>query len=829
MRAQVDYLQPLPHDMEKRKALEELPPDLPETYIRIFQSIDSAYGERTKIYIQRLLKWLVLKVTVSRKYALDVDPKLTAEALCQAICIENENDWPTAVNTPTVEQILRWLGCMIHIDQHTDTVYLSHFTVKEFLTMSAKRVAHPVAQRYLVNPRDEEYIANVCLTYSMHSHFKDVILTSFDDWEEFISEHPFWRYVAPALCDHVSVLDGAALADENPLRRFFSMPACRGFQLWGICGIWLDAGRSGFSKEEVDFMRSLSSTLHFASVAGLPSQIRKLLEDGADPNSLLSTGLAVTPLHVAIYGPAGKWDFSRKDSIYWESYFLESYPDKPAIQCSLQISKILIEFGADIDRQVIVSGDMPDIQVTPLVLAVMCANWEVASLLLTAGADWNTTADFEREYCEDLCSIKKLLDKFPEAEHMVQRAVELSRHVKLKNDLIEWRLRQESTCSESGISSPFTNSTNPQDTFMASFEDQDWEKVEELLVQHSTLEVNRPNEQSKCAIHYAAECEGSALVFLLEHGADPNLRQGQGFTALYRATKVGVVKNVKVLLDHGSEVEIRVHHGYTPLLAAVYYRNVEVAQLLVDAGADINATLDDGAGALHIAIQNKDTAMFSLLLEREINSNSHNHYGFTPLHEACGLGLEYEVEQLLVRMVDPSHSLDKDSLIDGTPLYSAATGGYYRVMQRLLDHGAAIDKVGPGNILGSALMTACAEGHSVAVKLLLSRGAALKVEGSRFGSAMETARAFRKEEIVRILEEHIKTLKEEEINRSKDGISAKRPRDEDDPEETRPRAADQEDLALRLKLQATEKVEDEVGKYLGTLRQGRLSREMESF
>ena len=82
---------------------------------------------------------------------------------------------------------------------------------------------------------------------------------------------------------------------------------------------------------------------------------------------------------------------------------------------------------------------------------------------------------------------------------------------------------------------------------------------------------------------------------------------------------------------------------------------------------------------------------------------------------------------------------------------------------------------------------------------------------------------------MRILEEHIKTLKEEEINRSKDGISAKRPRDEDDPEETRPRAADQEDLALRLKLQATEKVEDEVGKYLGTLRQGRLSREMESF
>ncbi len=86
VRAQVDYLQRLPNDKEKRKALTRLPPDLPQTYIRIFETIDKIYPRQTTIYIKRLVTWLVFD---SREFQYSDGQELTLETLREAICIED--------------------------------------------------------------------------------------------------------------------------------------------------------------------------------------------------------------------------------------------------------------------------------------------------------------------------------------------------------------------------------------------------------------------------------------------------------------------------------------------------------------------------------------------------------------------------------------------------------------------------------------------------------------------------------------------------------------------------------------------------------------------
>ena len=96
-------------------------------------------------------------------------------------------------------------------------------------------------------------------------------------------------------------------------------------------------------------------------------------------------------------------------------------------------------------------------------------------------------------------------------------------------------------------------------------------------------------------------------------------------------------------------------------------------------------------------------------------------------------------------------------------------------------------------------MIACANGHSTAVKLLLSRGAALEVEGSRFGSAIATARVFRKEDIVKILEEHAQSRTEEEVEMPESGANVNRLGGEDDSEDTHRGGAEHKDLTLRPK------------------------------
>lgn len=151
VRAQIDYLQRLPIDTAKRKALKALPPDPWQTYIRILETIDNTYPEQTVTYIQRLLKWLVLHkgsekgdFIYSWRLGIQKSSSLTTEILCQALCIENDDGWPTDEVTPSLEDIVQWLGCLVRLEVDFDgdgakNLQLSHFTIKEFLVMSPEK------------------------------------------------------------------------------------------------------------------------------------------------------------------------------------------------------------------------------------------------------------------------------------------------------------------------------------------------------------------------------------------------------------------------------------------------------------------------------------------------------------------------------------------------------------------------------------------------------------------------------------------------------------------------------------------------------------------
>ncbi|KAL8992603.1 MAG: hypothetical protein Q9169_006968 [Polycauliona sp. 2 TL-2023] len=176
-------------------------------------------------------------------------------------------------------------------------------------------------------------------------------------------------------------------------------------------------------------------------------------------------------------------------------------------------------------------------------------------------------------------------------------------------------------------------------------------------------------------------------------------------------------------------MEHRSHDGLTPLLHAVHRSRVDVVSLLLDAGADIQAKTDDGFSALHLAVEAGSTEIFTILLARKIDPSLQDNYGSTPLHLACRQGLEFEVEEIL--KAENSSSL--------------------------LDAGARIDQIATGNVLGSALMEASARGNVELVKIFLDRGAGLEVEGARFRSAAGTARAFRKYDVLKVLEDHTRS------------------------------------------------------------------------
>lgn len=72
--------------------------------------------------------------------------------------------------------------------------------------------------------------------------------------------------------------------------------------------------------------------------------------------------------------------------------------------------------------------------------------------------------------------------------------------------------------------------------------------------------------------------------------------------AIHSAAAGGYYKIVKMLLDHGAEPNVREQGGFTPLHAAAQNGDVETIRALLLGGADLTLKSEDGKTALDIAM-----------------------------------------------------------------------------------------------------------------------------------------------------------------------------------------------------------------------------------
>lgn len=138
--------------------------------------------------------------------------------------------------------------------------------------------------------------------------------------------------------------------------------------------------------------------------------------------------------------------------------------------------------------------------------------------------------------------------------------------------------------------------------------------------------INECDETVGTALHYALRYGKTDNVrFLLENGADPNILDVAGNTAMHTALVRGAsVEIVKLLLLHGSKVNWVDANGHTPLSYAIgagsgpdiFYHayhlhpsETAVLQALLDAGAKVKKH------HLELALRCKTPDTFKLLLE----------------------------------------------------------------------------------------------------------------------------------------------------------------------------------------------------------------------
>ena len=102
-----------------------------------------------------------------------------------------------------------------------------------------------------------------------------------------------------------------------------------------------------------------------------------------------------------------------------------------------------------------------------------------------------------------------------------------------------------------------------------------------------------------------------------------NQTDSGGGTALAKAITFEHPETVQFLIQHGANVNVRLYAGKTPLCVAAEFGNLQIVRMLVRAGADIGARADSGLTPLEIAKQNNHLNIVEYLTSPRAKEISH--------------------------------------------------------------------------------------------------------------------------------------------------------------------------------------------------------------
>ena len=305
------------------------------------------------------------------------------------------------------------------------------------------------------------------------------------------------------------------------------------------------------------------------------------------------------------------------------------------------------------------------------------------------------------------------------------------------------------------------------------------------------------------------------ITRLIDKGANVNARGPRGQTALMWAVSQQHPDVVKVLLARGADIHARSdvwkemmavpphgkpeynrlipHGGDTALMFAARVGDLGSARLLVAAGANVNDADAWGVSAMVLAAHSGFADLVEFLLDKGADANATGP-GFTALHEAIMRRDEKMVSALLAHHANPNTPLQTwtperrssadfnfaPALIGATPFWLAARFAEPNVMRLLVTQGAdprfvlrneyyVNDLNDRRTQATTALMAAVGVGGGRAwaqpdrhqlealilesVKLAIELGADVNAVNSDGRTALDAAKAFKLEPVVKFLVE----------------------------------------------------------------------------
>jgi ankyrin repeat protein len=182
-----------------------------------------------------------------------------------------------------------------------------------------------------------------------------------------------------------------------------------------------------------------------------------------------------------------------------------------------------------------------------------------------------------------------------------------------------------------------------------------------LLAHGGELVPDAPWALPVSRLHLTATFGSADMAkLLLNRGGEVNRTGRRNLTALATASLGGHVELVEVLLEAGADPDPMDDTGHIPLSWALERGHSPVVRALLAHGADALGVIDpDGRTLLHIAALSGHLDGVGALIEHGVPVDATDHHGHTPLYYAGRYGHKTIAEFLVARGADSSGLVEK--------------------------------------------------------------------------------------------------------------------------------------------------------------------------
>jgi len=135
--------------------------------------------------------------------------------------------------------------------------------------------------------------------------------------------------------------------------------------------------------------------------------------------------------------------------------------------------------------------------------------------------------------------------------------------------------------------------------FLEAVKKRDGEEVTKYLSEPGSTIINaRDVMTGQSGMHVVVERRDLLWVnFLLQKGANPDIRDAKGVTPLELAASLRFLEGMEALADAGANVDETNSTGETPLILAVHMRDTDMVKMLLDKGANPDKADSSGRSA----------------------------------------------------------------------------------------------------------------------------------------------------------------------------------------------------------------------------------------